>query len=469
MKNAAIIGKILLQGKLILDSPLIIGSEETGNSVDITVLKDHQGRPYIPATSLTGVMRHFFFESFVPNMQDKEKQEQINMFWGYENRQNKDNCFQSALAISDSFLSPQENPIIRVRDGVKLDSYLGIAEDKCKFDYEVVEPGITFDLKMEITLREANREHKEVYLEILALLAEAMEQGEITLGRMTTKGFGRFRLVDTSWYQYDFTQVANVFAWLNRDLEQVKKTSIKPSDMFTKKGRSLEIKAHFSIKNSLIIRSYSGTPEEPDAVHITSAGKTILPGTSVKGAVRNRALEIINVLGGNGEKMTKSLFGWADTECSENKGKTKQKSRLIVRETEINNTISMVQNRIKIDRFTGGTITGALFNTMPLWPGDDKKAMVTIEMLVPDFEEWEAGLLLLIVKDLWTGDLPLGGEKNVGRGVLQGISVEIRVDKNIIAISETPNGNLSVGGAADMLEGLVTSLAAKCQAEGGCS
>jgi hypothetical protein len=32
----------------------------------------------------------------------------------------------------------------------------------------------------------------------------------------------------------------------------------------------------------------------------------------------------------------------------------------------------------------------------------------------------EIGLLLLLLKDLWTGDLPLGGESSVGRGRLNG-------------------------------------------------
>ncbi len=36
------------------------------------------------------------------------------------------------------------------------------------------------------------------------------------------------------------------------------------------------------------------------------------------------------------------------------------------------------------------------------------------------------GLLLLVLKDLWTGDLPLGGESSVGRGRLRGLSATIR-------------------------------------------
>ncbi len=41
-----------------------------------------------------------------------------------------------------------------------------------------------------------------------------------------------------------------------------------------------------------------------------------------------------------------------------------------------------------------------------------------------DFDA-KAGLLLLALKDLWTGDLPLGGESSVGRGRLQGLDAAL--------------------------------------------
>ena len=35
-------------------------------------------------------------------------------------------------------------------------------------------------------------------------------------------------------------------------------------------------------------------------------------------------------------------------------------------------------------------------------------------------KDYEVGLLLLLLKDLWTGDLPVGSTSNIGRGRLQG-------------------------------------------------
>lgn len=112
----------------------------------------------------------------------------------------------------------------------------------------------------------------------------------------------------------------------------------------------------------------------------------------------------------------------------EDKKKDKIKSRVIVEETEIEKPIAAeLQHRIKIDRFTGGTIKTALFDSMPLWSNGNDKA-VEIKMTINDYQEWEAGLLLLILKDLWNEDLPIGGEKNVGRGILKGWKAEIRWD-----------------------------------------
>ena len=42
-----------------------------------------------------------------------------------------------------------------------------------------------------------------------------------------------------------------------------------------------------------------------------------------------------------------------------------------------------------------------------------------------DSKDHEIGLLLLLLKDLWTGDLPLGGEISVGRGRLRGRSATL--------------------------------------------
>ena len=104
---------------------------------------------------------------------------------------------------------------------------------------------------------------------------------------------------------------------------------------------------------------------------------------------------------------------------------------------------------------------------MPLWAKQNNGPMVTLDLEIKDFEDWEAGLMLLVLKDLWNGDLAIGGEKNVGRGVLQGLSATISFEDRKIELRQkgdnlllyypgnNPEWNDSI---ADLLEGKVASL-----------
>jgi CRISPR/Cas system CSM-associated protein Csm3 (group 7 of RAMP superfamily) len=119
----------------------------------------------------------------------------------------------------------------------------------------------------------------------------------------------------------------------------------------------------------------------------------------------------------------------------------------------------LVQNRVSIDRFTGGTRDGALFNEQPLF--GDAQSVVTVDLQLEEPKEHEIGLLLLLLKDLWTGDLPLGGEISVGRGRLQGKNCEIEHRNGEVRtwnlLANETNG-LSVKGDTQELEKYVASL-----------
>jgi len=183
------------------------------------------------------------------------------------------------------------------------------------------------------------------------------------------------------------------------------------------------IDATFDLKSSLIIRSYPAEPEMPDAVHIKSNNDPVLTGTSLKGAIRARAERIAKTIG-KSDEFIKKLFGYVEVD---NTGKSERarKGKVRVNEIVLPRFISEIQNRIKIDRFTGGTIESALFDSMPLFiTGNDRVKNVIIE--VSNCSESEAGLLLLVLKDMWTGDFAVGGEKNVGRGVFKGVKAFIK-------------------------------------------
>lgn len=458
-----VVGKLIAKGQLEIKTPLIIGSGNNDGDVEIVILRDQKGSPYIPATSLIGGLRHFFYQNVDLNKVDKQE---LAYFWGADYGESKNTeTYLSALFLSDLTVSQNSTTktLVRVRDGVKITD-CGIAEDEKKFDYEVLEPGISFDFKLEITLRQVYK--RQLFQKLLSFLIWSLKESKVFLGAMTTKGFGRCQLRNEKCYELDFSRSEHVIAWLKKE---VFVQPLELGETFQIKDKDFTVSADLEIKNSLIVRSYSGNPGGADAVHISSNGEAILPGTSVKGAIRSRAKRIINTLGGNGEELARKLFGWADDKSSNNGQNKKIKSRVIIEETKIKDVCPEVHNRIKTDRFTGGVIDGALFNTEPLWAKKNDRTLIQLKMKIKKYEAWEAGLLLLLLKDLWTADLALGGEKSIGRGVLEGLKAEISfVDNNVvynltIERQDAYGGVLGKGKDISKLEEFVKAFVDKCE------
>ena len=404
-------GKTIIKGEIELLSPVIIGSGKN-DTTDVDVLKDEKGKAYIPATSFAGVLKHFTKKLVGYSKHEEE------LFWGSsnENNENKEQK-QSAIRIDD-LLTLDENNISQ-RDGVKISRKKGIAEDTAKFDYEVVETGSRFSLEIEITF-DANEENNTFKKQMIATIIELLKNGEIRLGAKTNSGFGRIKLVDDyKIYSFDFTNKKDVLRWFKQDLKTPSGLNIKP---LQNKSKNFTINGDFVIKNSIIVRSYNYDPNMPDIENIKSNGRPILPGTSLKGAIRSRIERIVKTVKNEeeAEKIIDGLFGYV-------KEKTSKKGKITVEETFIDGYAEEIQTRIKIDRFTGGTIEGALLEAKPIFSKENAKA-IKLKITVSDYKDYEAGLLLLVLKDLWTGDLPIGGEKAIGRGVLEGRKAEINWD-----------------------------------------
>lgn len=442
-------GKLLLKGRIKLLSPCLIGSGKDERT-DMDLIRNSDGNPFIPATSFTGVLRHTIK---IPLDRDKLKR-----FWGSESNDGGE-FFQSAFYCND--LTLIENSPVSIRDGVAIDNKTGRAKEKAKFNFEVIERDALFDLSIEIDLFEG---YEDFFKSMLATIVDALKNGRIRLGAKTTSGLGRITLEDYRIYEFNFKNKSHVLKWLKQDLSEPSQFEIQPLSI---KDNNFYLRAYFTIKNSLIVRSYTGDPESPDATHLSSKGRPLLPGTSIKGAIRARAEKILLTLKDKNlaDRAINDLFGFVEVETPKDRSKRKApaykdeenacRGRVIVDETLLPDYPSEVQTRIKIDRFTGGVMEGALLETMPLFSSKDEKEFM-IEVTIHDCKDHEAGLMLLILKDLWTGDLPVGGEKAIGRGVLRGKRAEITYDGKVYTIDE--DLKITPAEAIKDLENLVKSL-----------
>jgi len=452
-RDYRIVGKVILKAKLKNITPLLIGSG-MGESVDISVIRfPTDGRPYIPASSFSGALKRFLTQN------NAQSGIPVAYIWG-DNGTNS--TYQSHLRIDD--LIPQEfTPSdLNVRDGVKIDAVNGVVENGKKYDYEIVEPGLVFPFSAELTIRQAIKVTESDIKQFVHLIKQALCNPNFRVGAFTNTGFGKIECIDFIAYFFDFSQnKENVDAWF----EFIEKDSISIPELdlseLESKGDqdSLEaglfkVDALFEIKSSLLVGAYSDDPDSADKTQIKSRDRFVLPGKSIRGAIRHRALRILKMWDSeHADEKLISLFGFVD------EGKhVQQRGRLRVEEhiLDANSVILQTQDRIRIDRFTGSVIEGALFNSEPIWSKGNP--CIRIELTVTQGATPEDKMLLMqILKDLWTEDLAVGGEKNIGRGVLRGHDAKIYNDGELLAhlVRKDSNGITFIKGSASVLNNLV--------------
>ncbi len=404
--------KLLFKGELKLDSPLIIGSGE-GNNTDNDILLNHKNEPFIPGSSIAGIISSAMDKTDIDKAQIKE-------IFGYGEK-------QSQIVFYDLLLKKDTKFTITKRDGIAINNKTGITLDKSKFDYEVIDKDAIFDFNILCNFYDEK---------LLGTIVELFNSGKVKIGAKTNNGFGEVKLTNYKIYAYDLSKKKDVITWLRKSNgRDITEELLKKKYSYTENYISLNLM--LSIKDSLIIKSYEDNEFEADSTHLKSNGDNIISGSSFKGALRARAERIYNTLSLNTNMLIGNLFG--------SKGESDgagQKGRFAVNEVKLPDMVSEMQHRIKIDRFTGGTMIGALFDSMPLFSSGEK--IEKMEIKIADAKESDLGLLLLLMKDLWSGDLAIGGEKNIGRGVFKGVGATINYsfnnNKKIVSINEDLKG-----------------------------
>ncbi len=455
-----IIERIIVKGTLVLDTPTCLGSGDADSDTDLVLLRDSiEDKALLMGSSIAGALRNYLREY----QNGSENTEKSQLFGGQRSDEEGE---QSPLIVSDALSI--EHIKVELRDGVKINSTTRTAEHGAKYDLELLEAGTKFDLCFELLIEN----HREQLVRELAIALQGLECGEIHIGMKKRRGFGRCHVEKWQVWQFDLQKFDERLAWLtfehwsigllpNYPTHDSIATALNISINEEDKRDRLTIQAIFTLASPLLIRSgQASTDKAPDVVHLKSKRdgelKPVLSGTSLAGVLRHRAERIVNTLGKN-INIIDEIFG---SDISKDKSKKAKASRLVVDESVITETTDLVQNRIAIDRFTGGALHGALFEEQPIFGSDQTELKLRLELREPD--NHEIGLLLLLIKDLWTGDLPVGGTSSIGRGRLQGKEAKITLRKlqktTIWTISQASKDEpLSVNDAAS-LEKFVAAL-----------
>lgn len=468
-----VIERVYVTGRLALETPAHFGNGDSGALTDIPLLRDSldQTRPLLTGASIAGALRNYLREYEAGYGVNEERDGSLLAELLLGHLAGYDASVESWLMVDDALGGlPAGATPVEIRDGVAIDLTTRTAEvdergKGYKYDIELLTAGTTFPLRFELCLPA----DKPQLLEALALALRGFETGRIGLGLRKRRGFGQCRVVEWRVWRYPMTMPEGVTGWLTHDEQADRGTRgtdildlLTPGVQEAHRGEAFIIDAIFRLRDSLLIRADSGAPDAPDMVQLRSwrpeqqRSVPILSGTSLAGAVRGRAYRIAHTL--KGEEIARRLIDEIFGRRIRFHKDEPSGSRLLVREAVIQSGITdRVQNRVKNDRFTGGAYPQALFSQQPVFAkaGEPTQVNLRLELRrranVDERLFWaEIGLLLLLLKDLWTGDLPLGGESSVGRGRLQGQSATLRLNSTTWELTQvSDDGRLVFGGNGD--------------------
>ena len=345
-----------------------------------SVLRDSFGNAFLQGNSLAGALRGWLEKNGEQNLAK-------TLFGSQEH--------EGRLIVSEAMLQADSEQMIRPR--LRINEKNGTAVDKGKFDIAHIVSGsrLSFDL---VWL--GNRQGDEELMAVERMLG-AVNCGEIRFGAQKSNGFGRLSLCVRK-RSYDLMNEADRTAWLadSDDGDKIELPENVPDKrvIFTVEG----------IADSVLIKAsapvYEG--DQSYTVNIEENGRPVLPGSSVKGALRAQCTRIIRSAGVR-EALVDELFGHGAQ--GDDNGRA---GVICVDDVRMDDAWKQKIRRIRINRFTGGVMRGGLFAEEPL------SGEVCVNISAKAEQGAACALLVYALRDLGLGLYNLGSGGAIGRGYI---------------------------------------------------
>lgn len=299
------------------ESAFAIGSGERGFTVDRLIARDALGLPYLPGTSLVGVLRH--------ELSTRDSEDRIKNLFGYQEGQSGQG---SRIIVSSGHLIGENGhevieglvPLdlnngyysyfqrLPERDHVRMtDKGAADTKNHGKFDEEVVHKGTRFAFRLELM---GNDEDAEIWDQMLSLIHHPM----FRVGAGTRRGFGKFRVISCDTQILDLRASEDLQTYLQTDNSlNISRTGWKrfqasdhgfsdwvhyqleltPDNFFLFAAGYGDEEVDNKPKTESFFSWESGTPKL-----VKKNSYFLLPATSVKGALSHRVAYHFNLLSG---------------------------------------------------------------------------------------------------------------------------------------------------------------------------
>lgn len=417
-------------------TPLRIGSGNNSLVSDAMVCTDANGLPYVPGSSLAGILRH--------RMAKGEE----DLIFGSESH-------GSTIILSDANLVyeggkvvegllPHKTPFLAIYSDLPIRQHVrighsGAAEKSGKYDEQIVFAGSRFCFTVELL----SKNHPEK--DVIKTIFSNMMRRDFRIGGGTRKGFGQIRIDCISYVELDLSQEADLSCYLEKTASlndqslrnRMTDLSIQGSDEGLWETMRIELRPEdfflfgsgFGDDVSDITPAVESRIEWKDGEPSIIKKCTLIPATSVKGAIAHRTAFYYNLftrqfaeseiplseLTGSKNKAVCQLFG-----CDGSQTELSCRGKVILSDIYLNNTTEKILDHVVIDSYTGGSLDGGLFNEKVLGTTGNLILDILVEKSAFSGDENVGKAFKSAIQDLCDGFLPLGGGVNRGHGVFTG-------------------------------------------------
>lgn len=436
-------------------TPINIGNGQKGIKTDSPVIRDVNGLPFIPGTSLAGLIHHAMPSDERSSMGSQEEGSRI--IFTEARMLDEDGRVLDGIVdanrLNGNLLSHYRQLPIRQHARI---GHRGATEKRGKFDEEVVLKGTRFCFEVEMQEKDGDDTFFKSML-------SAFKGKTFRIGSGSRSGFGQIDVVSCKYKKIDLANPEELTLYLQKSSSLAEEwsayeplelsTSVDPK--WNEEERWTEYRLELVPQDFVLFGSGFGD-DEADMTYVKESyvewheGKPakpveaenvlLVPASSVKGALSHRVAFHYNLqkgrtvewlkennkspesITGKNNEAVKTLFGSE----GESNGKGKQRGNILISDVirPLNGSSqSKLLNHVAIDRFTGGAIDGALFTEKTLYAKDEQ---IEIMLLVHDAAfKGDSGEIIKkslesSLKDICSGMLPLGGGVNRGNGCFKG-------------------------------------------------
>lgn len=302
----AIATRTEVRGILICRSPVHVGGWDSTAEANLTVARDGLGRPVLPGTSIAGALRAYLAR--LDRFSRGHRLSVLDDLFGPEEdpRSGPDADDRvgspSWIRIDDApLIGPDLTPV--VRDGVGIDRRSGSAAVNFLYTRQVLPVGATFAFRLVADTPAAAAPvdypggWPALVQEAVQAMAQGLAHGQVPIGAGRGRGLGRVELHEVTVRQADLSDPAGLVAWLTGKAHAARLSLDRPPA----DGR-LRIAVEWQPTSPLLVRdSLSGTVVDALPLTDTDTGRRVrllLPGSSLRGAIRAYAERIVRTLQG---------------------------------------------------------------------------------------------------------------------------------------------------------------------------